>query len=271
MKATRHLVTSAALLLAIVGARLSLPGPRVNAEQLTEAAVALARPDWHVHDSWVIETLTQRSQIRETTPARASARIRWEFTVGGIDKVAGRDCYRIEIQCLAEGGLKPATKIWCDQETLFIRQFQTSMPGAGRQWLIQESYETPADQLAPVLAPLTAIPLGLPAFVQKEAKSSGEFTYTSQALPAESKDLNLLRFAHTTKQTVRQPGAKSLQQVPAVFAKDLEQKPVREVELTDQQQTIIQLWQQDSPWPVYANNGVTEAWLVSRNDASANR
>jgi len=43
------------------------------------------------------------------------------------------------------------------------------------------------------------------------------------------------------------------------------------VELSDQQQTIIQLWQQDLPWPVYANNGVTEAWLVSRNDAGANR
>lgn len=76
-----------------------------------------------------------------------------------------------------------------------------------------------------------------------------------------------MTFAHETTQAVQAPAAKSLLQIPKEYAGTLEQRPVAEVHLQDYRQSVVQLWQKDTPWPVYTNNGRTQAWLVADKPA----
>jgi len=250
--------------LAGLGSWAWLPAQTAGAQEpAAEQAASLQRPDWHVGDTWVIETLTERVQGRETKCAGKPARIRWKFHVAKLEKLAGVECYRIDIECLAAGRLRPKTTIWCDKETLFLRQFQTQLAAGGRYRTIQESYDCPKGQYAPVLASLNVLPIGLPAFVPKGAKGGDTFTYNSQPLPAGSKDPGIIRFAQTVKQDILPPGAKSLRQVPRAYSKSFRTKPITEVRLAGGGQKVVQLWQKGVPWPVYVNNGRTQAWLIS--------
>jgi hypothetical protein len=228
----------------------------------------LEPPRWRVGDTWTIESVTRREQGREDTPATEPARLRWKFHVAKLEPIAGRECYRIDIRCLAKGRMQPDTTIWCDKETKFLRQFQTQLPAAGQYVLVHESY-TAEQQASPVLPPVTALPVAMPAFVQKGAKSSGSFNFTSQPMPAGAKDAAVIPFGHVAEQSVRKPSAKTMQLVPESYSKSLEQQPIREVQLSDGSQTVVQLWQADVPWPVYTDNGHTQAWLVP-DSAEAN-
>ncbi len=232
--------------------------------QQREEQGELQKPNWSVGDSWEVETTTQRIQVRESAPARKPARLRWRFKVAGLEDVAGIECYRIDIECLAKGRLRPATSIWCDKETLFLRQFQTQVANNGEMHLLQESYAVPKGQFAPVVAPINALPIALPAFVPKGSKNLNGFTYTSSPTAAGSKDTGVLRFAYAVKQNAGKPSQKSIKAFRKGLSKALnDSEAVTEVKLNGPHQGVVQLWKKNSPWPVYTDNGRTQAWLVS--------
>ncbi len=238
----------------------SVPVRADDADQPAEAL--LDRPSWQVGDSWVIETVTERIQPREDDPNTAVAKVQWSFVVSKLEQVAGHECYRIDIECLSQGRLRPKTSIWCDSKSLFLRQYQTQLAVAGGLRTVHESYDVGEGQLAPVVTPYNALPVSLPAFVAGGSKS-GEFTYVSQPLPAGSKDVGIIRIAHAMSQTVGAPGSKSLEGVPAAYSKEVEAKPLAEVRLNNGRDEVVQVWQKGAPWPVYSDNGRTQATLVS--------
>lgn len=244
------------------------PAAPQNAARPADTAPALAKPKWKAGDTWTIVTLTEPVQKRNTGPQAKPVYVTWKFRVAGIETIAGHACYRIDIECLATGRVRPQTSVWCDQQTLFLRQFQTQMAVGGQYRLVQESYEPGPEGHSPVVTPINALPLGLPAFLPPGAKrASPVFRYTSRPAPAGSKSTGLMTFAHETTQLVQTPVPKSLTQIPREHADSLQQRPVAEVHLQDYRQTVVQLWQQGSPWPVYTNNGRTQAWLVADKPA----
>ncbi len=237
-----------------------------NARAAEEAAApgdgpSLERPQWKVGDHWNVETETNRIQGREPQSEVAAPRIRWKFHVSKLEKIGEHECFRIDIECQAAGRLQPKSSVWCDRDTLFLRQFQTQVLVDGQYRTLQESYDSVAGQPSPVLASINALPLALPAFLPKGSKSLGSFSYKSQPV-VQSKDLNVVRFAHTVTQEITPPGAKSLESASPGLSKELRDKPLTEVRLAEQRQKVVQLWQKGSPWPVYAENGRTKAWLV---------
>jgi len=227
------------------------------------AAVSLDPPNWRVGDKWVVETRTEPIQGGAALLAAKPLPVRWQFRVVSQEKVAGRECFRVEVECMAQGPVRPNSTLWCDKSSLFLRQFQTQVAFNGTYRTIQESYECSKSLSSPVLTMINALPLALPAFLPKGAKADGSFTYLSQPLPAGVKDLGVVKFAHTVKQAVLPPGSKSLEKLPQEVAKTKAERPVVEVQLADGRQSIVQLWQQGAPWPVYVNMGRTQAWLVN--------
>jgi hypothetical protein len=258
-----------ALALGVPGSQAEQPGAAPGAA----ASASLETPKWKVGDSWVVETEAERVQTREPKAVVAPARVRWKFQVAKIEKLGDRDCYRIDIECLAKGRLRPASSLWVDKETFFLRQFQTQLAVDGQMRTITESYDAAAGQSAPVVTPINALPLGLPAFGQM-AKAKGldgkpqEFKYTSSAAPVGAKAVEgSVKFAHSAKQDVHAAGAKSLGNVVKSFSKAIDSKPISEVQISTPLDQVTQLWQKDVPWPVYSTNGSTQAWLVSESSA----
>jgi hypothetical protein len=227
------------------------------------APAELTPPEWQIGDSWVVETLTQRVQGREAAADPETTRLKWQFRVAKIEKVAGGDCYRVDIKCLAASRVRPQGTIWCDKQTLFLRQFQTQVAFQGRYRTIQESYACAKGATAPVVTFVNVLPLAMPAFPPEGAKAAGTFRYTSQPLPAGAKDPGTVRFLHASTQQVRPAGAKALGAIPPNYAKSLGAGPLTEVTIEDRRESVRQLWQPGSPWPVYVENARTEAWLVS--------
>ena len=227
---------------------------------------SLDRPEWKTGDTWTIETATERTQGREAKPVTNPARVRWQFKVTNIEKVAGQDCYRIDVECLATGRVRPRTTVWCDKDTLFLRQFQTQLAFNGRYQTIQESYDCGKGLYSPVVPSINALPLAMPAFLPKGSKGLNEFSFTSQPLPAGSKDPTILRFSQKVSQDVRAADPQLAQKVYRGFSKDLQQKPLTQVTLEsghEKSDKVVQLWQAGTPWPVYSDNGRTKSWLVS--------
>jgi hypothetical protein len=235
--------------------------PAADTATLGPSADALEPPQWKVGDRWAVETVTQRIQGREPLTAGKLPRVRWEFQVSRIEPIDGHDCYRIDIQCQAGGRQQPKSTVWCDKQTQFLRRFQTQLAVDGQYRTIAESYDTAGGQTSPVLASFNVLPLAMPAFVAKGSKSAGTFTYKSQPVVS-SKDISVVRFAHAVSQEVVPPGSKALEEMPEGIAKELKDKQVTEVRLSDRRQKVMQLWQKGAPWPVYADNGRTKAWLV---------
>jgi hypothetical protein len=244
-----------------VGAELSRLPLDAEPPAATSPATSVERPNWQLGDHWVIETLTDRIQGGEPVGTSKPVSLRWEFKVAKYEKIQGRDCYRLEVDCLTRGKNRPQSTVWCDRETLFLRQFQTQVIFNGGYHTVQESYDCATGQTTPVLASTNVLPLAIPAFLPKGAKGDS-FIYVSQPLPAGAKDSNVIRFSHHVKQEIVPAGAKSLENLPEKYAKALDRGPVTEVRLSDGSQTVVQLWQKGSPWPVYAENGRTRAWLV---------
>ncbi|MCA9268505.1 MAG: hypothetical protein KDA41_08535 [Planctomycetales bacterium] len=228
------------------------------------AGDSLDRPKWDVGDAWTIETVSQRMQGREENPATAPIPVRWRFQVANVEKLAGRDCYRIEIDCLARGRIRPKSVIWIDEESGFLRQYQTEVAVGGKMRQIVESYDHARGVASPVITPMNALPIVMPAFLPKGSKVNS-FTYTSVPLPAgaKTKDLGLISFAQEVSQTSSKAGPKALEIIPRGLSKSLENKPVTEVKIGTYNGEVQQLWQSGQPWPVYVDNGRTKAYLVA--------
>jgi hypothetical protein len=240
------------------------PAAAAADDEAAPESATLARPKWKEGQTWMIETVSEKIQGREITPARKPVPIRWQFKVANMEKLAGRDCYRIEIECLARGRIRPKSVIWVDEQTGFMRQYETELAVAGQMRKIVESNDHAKDQVAPTIMPISALPIAMPAFLPKGSKANS-FSYTSAPIPAggKAKDLGLMTFAHEISQTTKVAGSKSLEALPKGLSKSLEAKPVTEVQLATHNEKITQLWQQGQPWPVYVDNGRTKAYLVT--------
>lgn len=228
------------------------------------ALASLDRPKWEVGDKWTIETHSEKIQGRRDKPARTSPPLRWQFRVADVEELSGRDCYRIEVECLARGRIRPKSVIWIDQSSGFLRQYQTELAVGGKMRKVVESYDHAKGVPAPVITPVNAVPIVMPAFVKKGAKVNS-FSYTSAPIPAgaKAKDLGLVTFAHEVSQTTDEASPKALEIIPKGLSKSIEKKPVTQVSIATHGGKVTQLWQQGQPWPVYVDNGRTKAYLVS--------
>ena len=225
-----------------------------------EASVSL-RPTWRVGDRWVVETRTRAIQVREE-PADEAAAVRWEFVVAGREAFGGREAFRVRVRCLDQGP-GPAVTLWVDAATLTLRQVQAQLPTPGGFRTVTETYRADADLPTPVLGPLTALPLDLPAFLPSGAKGLETFQYEALPGPAGTKAVGEVGFLYAVQQTVEPAdaaGIKGLLDGP--FAADGDRQPARRVRLRGSDRSVEQLWKPALPWPVWSNNGRTTARLV---------
>ena len=204
------------------------------------------KPKWRGGDQWAIETSSLQRQASNTQQAQLRSQpIRWRFTVTAIEKIQKQPCYRVQIRCLAVGRRQPATTLWVDQTTLALRQLQTQMPIPGGFRTVTESYQFAQGKASPVLSPLTALPVDLPLFATgDQTKSLGTFHYEAFAGPAGTKAIGEVRFATEVKQMFSLPKAENIKGLLSdTFSKELQQRPVVEVQLKSSNRKVRQLWQ----------------------------
>lgn len=229
-----------------------------------EVDTAPLKPRWKVGDRWVVETATL--QVQASNAREAGLRgtpVRWQFTVEAIEKLAGRDCYRLRIRSLLPGRQQPVTTLWLDRRSLALRMFQTQLPLAGGFRTVTESYQFSGDQASPVMSPLTALPLDVPLFLGGRIKGSQSFRYEAISGPPGQKAVGDIGFGFEVRQSFSRPEAAHVKGlVNEAFAKSIQTRPAVEVRLDSFDRQVRQLWQPGSPWPVYTDNGTTVARLI---------
>jgi len=244
--------------------------PASSQQRPDENSLAQVRPKWRVGDSWIVETTTfplQATEDRENS--EAGPKIQWKYEVAGVELLTKQPCFRLDIKCLAEGRPQPATTLWFDAKSLALRQMQTQLPIAGGFRTVTESYTFPSGQPAPVITPLTALPLELPCFTGG-TKAVAPFEFEAFAGPSGTKTLGETGFSFEVEQRVAAaPVAEVKQLLHQSFAKDLE-TPVVGVELKSGHQKIRQLWRANLPWAAYTDNGTTTARLIKFTPADRN-
>src|SRR4051794_22526225 len=83
------------------------------------------RPRWNVGDSWVVEAETKPVQARNAAAASdddKAEKVEWKFTVSRVEKLAGQECYVLEITAVQDPKTQPRTKLWIDKKALAVRQ-----------------------------------------------------------------------------------------------------------------------------------------------------
>ena len=248
--------------LATVPAAQPPTGPPGQGEK--EINVRRLKPRWKVGDRWIVQTRTMQMQARRQVGQDDRGQpVQWQFQVQGTEKLAGTQCYKVEIKCLAESAMKPSTTIWVDAQTMALRQTKVELPTQGGSRSVTESYEFPGGQPAPVLGPLTALPLDLPLFLDEGTKATSQFVYETYVGPAGTKAIGEIGFTRGVRQDVglkETEGVKSL--LDEQFVKSLPTDPLVEVQLSSQERSVRQLWQAGGLWPAYSDNGVTQAKLL---------
>jgi len=245
-------------------------GARAAEQQGAERAVdpGTIRPQWQAGQQWTVETATRQTQADDPQRARTRGRpVRWQFTVEGTEKLDGRECFRVSIRCLLPGRARPASTLWIERGSLAIRQFQTQMLVQGQFRTVTESYQFAGGKPSPVLVPLTALPLDLPVLQSDGSKGAGSFSYRAISGPAGTKTVGEVDFAIQVRQRLSLPETEQIKGLlDDEYAKDLRLHPAVEVRLTAPGREVRQLWQAGRPWPVYADNGVTEARLIQTGE-----
>jgi hypothetical protein len=257
------------LLLAVLGLGAGLLGV-VSADQPADVKGEDLRPRWNPDDCWVVETTTKPIQVRNDGAEKKLPPVSWKFTVKKAEKAAGHDCHRLEIACLdAKGNVdktQPTSVLWVDQKSMALRQLQTQLPVPGGFRTVTESYAFADNQPAPVLGPLTALPLDLPLFLSGAARGLEKFSYEAVSGTGGKRAPNDVAFAVDIEQHVAAAKADDVKRlVPddfKEFGRDLTARPVVEVKLKTTEREVRQLWQTGQPWPVYASNGQTTARLM---------
>jgi len=228
------------------------------------AAAELTRPEWKVGDSWIVETETDPIQGRSAVLAAKLPLLKWKFVVAGEDKVQGADCYRIEVACIAGGSPTKAT-MWCDKETMFLRQLQTWVYAAGERQSIVESFAAGSQAIsAPVLPAVNALPLDMPAFPQAGQKSLGgekSFRFKSTPQAAGAKADGAVAFSTQVTQKIGKPDEARKKALGPDRSKSIT-APVQ-VDLESSGRSVKQVWQNGRPWPEYSDNGRTRARLLT--------
>jgi len=225
------------------------------------------KPQWQVGDQWVVETQSQQIQARTELPEKPDKEtqlppVQWQFTVQKEETLGEAKCLRLEIKCLVEGK-QPVTTLWVDKKSMTVRQYQTQLPVQGRYRKLTESYQLQDGQPTPVLCPGSALPLDMPLFQKGATKGDETYVYEAVSGALGTKDPNDVTFTTEIKQkvnVVKPDAVKGL--IAEDFSKDLDTKPVVEVELKTPDKSVRQLWRQEMPWPVFADNGITQARLV---------
>jgi hypothetical protein len=245
------------------------------------------KPKWSVGDQWVVETQNQQMQSRvdltDTDKDKDKDKtdrpdkdiklppVQWQFTVAKEEELGKAKCLRVDVKCLVEGK-QPITTIWVDPKSMTIRQYETQLHVQGRYRTVKESYQLQDGQPTPILCPGNALPLDMPLFRKGEAKGEDTFYYEAVMGELGTKDPGDVGFLTEVKQTMKSLKPDDVKGLIADdFSKDLESKPVVEVELTTpDKRTVRQLWRQEMPWPVYVDNGATQARLIKYTPAKKN-
>jgi hypothetical protein len=271
---TRWYLSSAAALLGLWGGALLLAGapPDETSGQSRPAQASSAekiKPRYKPGQKWEVETLSvpleNGNPLGEQTKRK---KVLWQLSVLEPQKIAGKSCVRIQVQVKSGNRLQPVATLWLDEKSLALRQVQTQLRVQGSVRTVTESYQS-GDQPSPVIAPLTAIPLAMPVFLEgTKAVGAQKFSYETISGPEGKKDPGDVGFAYEIEQEVdlaKDDAVKGLQEkgmLTESFTKDLEAKPLVEVKLKASGRRVQQMWQPGLPWPVYSSNGVTQARLV---------
>lgn len=237
------------------------------------------RPTWHVGDRWTIETQTRQIQVGAPPGQTPLGKpVRWQFTVQGKEKVGGRDCFQVQVQCLLQAARpQPQTTLWVDAQSLALRQVQTQLTVGGQVRTLTESYQFPGQQPTPVMGPFSALPLDMPLLLGGRTKGSQSFNYEAIPGPGGTKAIGEMGFAFEVTQDLdTQPPQQSRNLLHTEFIKSLGNRPLLEVKLKTFGRSVKQLWQAGLPWPAYSENGTTVArlvnWTLAQNtDSEENR
>jgi len=233
-----------------------------SAADQTQAALDKFRPQWQVGQQWTVETQSRQQQT--TFPQQQVVTTRWQFAVEAVDQLQGKPCWRIVIR-IARGDqllAEPRTTVWIDRAAAAIRQIETQLPTPQGYQRATESYQSGA-QAAPVVGLQSLLPIALPQFPEAGVKAIDAFQYETVSGAGGIKAVGELGFVTDVRQELIQPTEEGLK---AIFGepqiKALEDQPLVEVKLSTPEQTVRQIWREASPWPVFADNGVTQMRLV---------
>jgi hypothetical protein len=227
------------------------------------------KPSWAVGDSWTVRATAIQSQAstEANDPQQQSAPVDWQFTVTGTDKIKERFCYRVSVVCLEAGRQHPATTLWLDADSRTLTRVESKIMVKGQWRTFTETYITADGKPTPVLGPLPALPLDFPVIaVDGTTKSLAGQTYQTIYGDTGIKALGDVGFAFAVDQSVTPVDAKFVKSL----APQSEAEDVTKVELRGAGRTISQLWHAGDPWPIYSNNGMTEARLMEVKRADAN-
>ncbi len=216
------------------------------------------RPHWQVGQQWTVETVSQQQQaaIQQQSPVKA----RWQFQVEAVEQLQGKPCWRIAVR--PTDAPHPQSHIWVTQSTQAIRQIETELPTPQGYQKITESYQS-GGQAAPVVGPLSVLPIALPQFPEPGVKAIGTFQYDTVSGPGGIKAVGEVGFSTEIAQRIVQPSAELLKAMSAdEHIKATVNRPLAEVELATPDVTVRQVWRENSPWAVFTDNGVTQARLI---------
>lgn len=252
---------------------LCSPHASVGQESEEELRLDSLVPHWDLGDRWTVETVSRPLHVRaDVSLTTSSPPLRWQFEVSRLDESLSRECFRVEVTCQTQGQGIPKTAFWLDRESFALRRITTFLPIPGGFEEMTISYDAGSGQPAPILGPLSAVPIDTPV-LYAGAKGLQTFCYTSHFGATQRKELGDVGFVHQVEQQISELPqdevrklfsehfAKSLVDDP--FAKSLTTRPVTEVRLKSQGREIRQLWQPQRPWPIYCDNGYTVSRLVS--------
>ncbi len=257
-----------ALLAFLAMAGVSVAAP--PAGQARAIRIEKLKPQWQVGDRWIVETTTLQSQVTDTRQAKTRSKpVRWQFSVQAVEQLAGRPCYRLQVQALAGQRQQPVTRVWVDQQTMTLRQVQMQLPIPGGFKTVTESYHTAGGAATPVLGPLSILPIDLPSFLPSQIKGAETFVYESVVGPGGTKAIGDVGFSYAVQQKCFQPKPENIKGLlDNAFVKDLQTAPVVEVRLKTTGRSVHQLWQPGQPWPSFSDNGNTQSRLVKVMPAS---
>jgi hypothetical protein len=230
-------------------------------------------PRWEVGDRWTLETVSRPLSVRaDVSQAANSPPLRWQFDVSRLEESLSDECFRVEVTCLAEGVGIPKTVFWLHRDSFALCRITSYMPVPGGFEAMTISYDSASGQPAPILGPLSALPIDTPV-LYSGAKGLQTFSYASHFGATQGKELGDVGFVHQVQQQISEmPQAEvgrllgehfSKSLVEDAFAKSLSALPVTEIRLKSQGREIRQLWQAHRPWPIYCDNGYSVSRLVS--------
>ena len=278
MNVPRYILLRALLLLTLPALH-SVPAAAEEQEKsdkakLNQGNMRTITPRWGLGDRWTVETVNRRLHVRSKPGEdRVVEPIQWHFAVSRFEKSLDSDCFRIEVTCAAGPERQPRTILHVDRESMALRRVTMEIPTLDGFQQVSVGYEFESGQPSPVLGPLTALPIDLPAFLAGGAKGLETFEYTSFHGTAEAKGLDQLGFTERVEQRVAQVPAADVRKLLSgsfekslendLVAKSLDTQPITDVRLASQDLEVRQLWQAGKPWPIYSDNGLTVCRLVS--------